>query len=290
MGEPFAALAEPASSLRAGPRLAAAEVESRAAFTHARSGLACQRPEQKTPELTAEAGAGTTGVAPPAVLPHEDEAGLLRAAVGTATRAARPVPAHVAAHDAESRDWLLRLSGEGRERERAVEDLHALLVKAARFTLATRRSALPEFPREALEDLATEAAGEALMAILAHLDDYRGESRFTTWAWKFAFFQSSVAVRRRSWMEREIPVDSEGWAALDREVSLEPGLEERELLAAVQRAVERELTPHQRMVFVALALNGVPVDVLAERMGTTRGALYKTLHDARHKLRAHLGT
>jgi RNA polymerase sigma-70 factor (ECF subfamily) len=197
-------------------------------------------------------------------------------------------PLHAVARDADSRDWLLRLSGEGRDREQAVEALHALLVKAARFTLAKRRGTVPGFPREALEDLATEAAGEALIAILAHLSDYRGDSRFTTWAWKFAVFHSSVAVRRRSWMGREIPVGSDGWASLDRGVSLEAGVEGREFLGTLRRAVERELTPHQRTVFVALALNGVPVDVLAERMGTTRGALYKTLHDARHKLRAHL--
>jgi RNA polymerase sigma-70 factor (ECF subfamily) len=147
---------------------------------------------------------------------------------------------------------------------------------------------VPEFPREALEDLATEAAGEALIAILAHLGDYRGESRFTTWAWKFALLQSSVAVRRRSWMGREIPVGSDGWASLDRQLAPEAGVEERELLVSLRRVVESELTSHQRTVFVALALNGVPVDVLAERMGTTRGALYKTLHDARQKVRAHL--
>jgi len=199
-------------------------------------------------------------------------------------------PLHAAAPDADSREWLLRLSGEGRDREQAVEALHALLVKAARFTLMKRRAMVPEFPREALEDLATEAAGEALIAILAHLDDYRGDSRFTTWAWKFALVQSSVAVRRRSWMGREIPVGTDGWASLERGVSLEAGVEGRERLDALRRAVERELTPHQRTVFVALALNGVPVDVLAERMGTTRGALYKTLHDARHKLRAQLAT
>ena len=223
-------------------------------------------------------------------VPSGDDVGAVGAQQLAEAVATVPCTAvHVVARDDASREWLRRLSGDGRDRERAVEALHALLVRAARFTLAKRRGMLPEFPREALDDLATEAAGEALLAILAHLGDYRGESRFTTWAWKFAFFQSSVAVRRRSWMGREIPVGSDGWASLDREAAQDPGLESRELLLALRRAVETELTPHQRMVFVSLALNGVPVDVLAERLGTTRGALYKTLHDARHKLRAHLG-
>jgi RNA polymerase sigma-70 factor (ECF subfamily) len=43
-------------------------------------------------------------------------------------------------------------------------------------------------------------------------------------------------------------------------------------------------------VLVAITINGVPIDVLAERLNTTRGALYKTLHDARKKLRAELIT
>jgi RNA polymerase sigma-70 factor (ECF subfamily) len=60
------------------------------------------------------------------------------------------------------------------------------------------------------------------------------------------------------------------------------------LLATLQQAIADVLTPHQRRVLVALALNGVPIDVLAERLSTDRGALYKTLHDARRKLRKHL--
>ena len=65
-------------------------------------------------------------------------------------------------------------------------------------------------------------------------------------------------------------------------------VETAELLRAIRDAVETELTGHQREVFVALALQEVPIDVLAERRGTTRGALYKTLHDARRRLRAAL--
>jgi RNA polymerase sigma-70 factor (ECF subfamily) len=237
-----------------------------------------------SPDAVAQSGGVAVGAAE---VSDAEDAAVGSLAIAAATRAPR-APLEAVARDAESREWLLRLSGEGRDRECAIEALHALLVKAARFTLAKRRAMVSEFPRETLDDLATEAAGEALMAILAHLGDYRGESRFTTWAWKFALLQSSVAVRRRSWMGREIPVGGDGWASLDRQVPPEAGVEERELLLSLRRVVERELTPHQRTVFVALALNGVPVDVLAERMGTTRGALYKTLHDARQKVRAHL--
>jgi RNA polymerase sigma-70 factor (ECF subfamily) len=122
------------------------------------------------------------------------------------------------------------------------------------------------------------------------LDDYRGESRFTTWAWKFGFFEACVALRKRRWLGREIPLEHEGWAALSRDLLTHPDCDGHDLLTALKRGVEEVLTPHQRRVFVALALNEVPADVLAERLGTTRGALYKTLHDARKRLRAHLGS
>jgi RNA polymerase sigma-70 factor, ECF subfamily len=187
--------------------------------------------------------------------------------------------------DTESRAWLERLRGAGAARDAAHAELHALLVGAARFALSRSGSQLS---REGFDDLAVQAADDALVSILARLDDFRGESRFTTWAWKFAFYEASVAVRKRRWLGREIPVEDEGWEAVAREASPGRQVEEKELLAALRVAVAEALTPHQRSVFVALALNQVPVDVLADRLGTTRGALYKTLHEARSRLRAAL--
>ena len=133
------------------------------------------------------------------------------------------------------------------------------------------------------------AADDALMAVLRRLDDFRGASRFTTWVYKFAIYEAGVKLRKRAWQGREVPLEPESWS-LFASTSLEPGdeLEQSELLTTLQSAVGELLTPHQRRVLVALALNGVPIDVLAERLNTTRGALYKTLHDARRKLRRHL--
>ena len=127
------------------------------------------------------------------------------------------------------------------------------------------------------------------MAILRKLHSYRGDSRFTTWAYKFALLEAAVKLRRRAWQGREVPLEPETWS-LFAAGGLEPGesAEHNELLGTLQRAINDVLTPHQRRVLVALALNGVPIDVLAERLNTSRGALYKTLHDARRKLRLHL--
>jgi RNA polymerase sigma-70 factor, ECF subfamily len=127
------------------------------------------------------------------------------------------------------------------------------------------------------------------MSVLRRLDDFRGASRFTTWVYKFALLEAAVKLRRRAWQGREVPLEPESWAVLASEHA-EPHeeVEQSELLAALRDAIENVLTQRQREVLVALALNGVPIDVLAQRVGTTRGALYKTLHDARRKLRRHL--
>jgi RNA polymerase sigma-70 factor, ECF subfamily len=179
-----------------------------------------------------------------------------------------------------------RLRGESPE---AIRELHALLLRAARFEVSRRRAALAHVRGEELEDIAQQAADDALMAVLAKLDDYRGASRFTTWAYKFALLEAGVRLRRRAWQEREVVLEPDAWRALaDRRQSAQDQLEQSEFLDALGRAIDTALTPHQRVVFVALALNEVPIDVLAERMSTTRGALYKTLHDARKRLRVEL--
>ncbi len=188
------------------------------------------------------------------------------------------------------RDWLRSLRATGAERDDAVARLHALLLRAARFEVARRRPTLPHLRGNELDDIALEAADDALMSVLARLDDFRGESRFTTWVYKFALLEAAVKLRRRAWQGREVPLEPETWSLFGSD-ALEPDeqAEQSELLRAVQSGINEVLTPHQRRVLVALALNGVPIDVLAERLSTTRGALYKTLHDARRKLREHLG-
>jgi RNA polymerase sigma-70 factor (ECF subfamily) len=191
--------------------------------------------------------------------------------------------------DADSRAWLRDLRATGSTRDQALERLHALLLRAARFEVHRQRRALPHVRGDELDDIANEAADDALMSVLRRLDDFRGASRFTTWVYKFALLEAAVKLRKRAWQGREIPLEHETWNVF-ASAGLEPDaeVEQGELLATLQAAIGEVLTPHQRRVLVALALNGVPIDVLAERLGTTRGALYKTLHDARRKLRKHL--
>ena len=215
-----------------------------------------------------------------------DRAGPLTLPRRSAPHANEPLPL-----DPESRAWVDRLDSESSEREAAIGELHALLLKGARFEVNRRRAALPHLRGDDHEDLAQQSADDALVAVLSKLGEFRGDSRFTTWAYKFALFEAGAKVRRRAWQGRELPLEPESWALIaGGDSTPRENAKTTEVFAALQEAIEGELSPHQREVLVAATLNDVPIDVLAERLDTTPGALYKTIHDARRKLRAALAT
>jgi RNA polymerase sigma-70 factor, ECF subfamily len=198
-------------------------------------------------------------------------------------------PARAARLDSESQGWIERLSPQSPQRDSAIAALHAHLLKAARYEVGRRLPSFPHLRGGDYDDLAQQSADDALVAVLSKLDDFRGDSRFTTWAYKFALLEVGAKIRRRAWQGREVQMEPEGWSVLaHRGATPQEDVETAELLAALQDAVTTELSPHQREVLVAVTLNDVPSDVLAERLNTTRGALYKTIHDARHKLRGAL--
>jgi RNA polymerase sigma-70 factor (ECF subfamily) len=205
-------------------------------------------------------------------------------AAATFARVTAPAKTHVL--DPESRAWIADLRAGD---DAAVARLYELLLKAARFELARRRSAFPHVRGNDLDDLAQQSADDALVSVLGRLDDFRGLSRFTTWAYKFALYEAGNKLRRRAWQGREMPLEPEAWPLVPaRDASPAGSAERSELLEEIRAVIHDDLTPHQREVLVATTMSGVPIDVLAERLDTTRGALYKTLHDARHKLRERL--
>jgi RNA polymerase sigma-70 factor, ECF subfamily len=223
-------------------------------------------------------------------LPVDGGAGWCSGSVGRKSMGSPKISVVAARAEQESRLWIERLSATGAERDAALVELHALLLRAARFEVNRRRAASPQLRGGDFEDLAQQSADDALVAILRKLGDFRGESRFTTWAYKFALYEAATKVRKRSWQGREITLTAEAWPLIadDRQRTAQQSVETTDRLTALHEAIEDELSPHQREVLVALALNEVPVDVLAERLNTTRGALYKTLHDGRQKLRGAL--
>jgi RNA polymerase sigma-70 factor (ECF subfamily) len=168
-----------------------------------------------------------------------------------------------------------------------VAKLHDVLKRAALHELHRRRGQLsgPEF-----DDVAQQCADDAMVNILARLDDFRGLSRFTTWAYKFVIFEVSSKVARHAWRHHPPAAADLAWEQVPDRLAPRPGeqAERREQLTVLTRAIEADLTPRQREVFVAIALNDVPIDVLALQLGSNRNAIYKNLFDARRKLRASL--
>ena len=196
-------------------------------------------------------------------------------------------PAAAARLDAESAEWLQALADQGPQREAALARLHGLLVRIARGEAARRGPRLSISGPE-LDDLAYQAAADALLAITRKLGQFRGESRFTTWACKFVILEVSAKLGRHFWRHPAVPLDAEDWDRLPDQFGLDPAQEAewRDLAAALRRAVDEELTARQRQVLVAIVLSGVPLDVLVLELGSGRNAVCKVLSGARRKLRS----
>lgn len=193
--------------------------------------------------------------------------------------------------DLESRDWIDALTSADGRRDVAIGDLHRLMVRVARAE-AARRTGWHGIRGQELDDLAQQAADDAVMSVLRRVGDFRGESRFTTWAIAFVIREVSTKFARHAWRRDAVQLGEEAWEQLPARLGVGPEavLESRAVVDALRRAVDVRLTSYQRSVFVALVLDGVPIEALAAQLGTNRNALYKTMFDARRKLRRDLET
>ncbi|KAB8194229.1 sigma-70 family RNA polymerase sigma factor [Nonomuraea phyllanthi] len=191
--------------------------------------------------------------------------------------------------DRQNRRWVRDLAAAGPQRETTCAELYPLLLRVAHAE-ARRRAPVLKLDGPELEDIAHQAAADALMAVTERLDTFRGEARFTTWASKFVIFNVATRMNRHFWRRHEVPYEQEDWSKIASrfDVSPEDEAQVREFAAAISSAVEENLSDRQRLVFVATVLNGMPIDVLADELGSTHNALYKVLFDARKKLRVAL--
>jgi RNA polymerase sigma-70 factor (ECF subfamily) len=185
--------------------------------------------------------------------------------------------------DRTNQEWLDALRGPGRED--ALADLRMLLVRGL-------RRALHDVPEQSLEDFAQEA----LLKILAGLDSFRGESRFTTWAFKIAIHEAFTELRRRRWknvsLQDLVAKYDEGdftpSVLADRAPSPEQCVTQQMLLEMIRQLIDEELTERQRQAMIAAVFWGMPGDEVARQLGTNRNALYKLMHDARQRLQKRL--
>lgn len=220
--------------------------------------------------------------------------GTTRAGYDLRVSAERPLAdeadRRLASGDPVSRRWVERLHRDHPRHEEAVTRLHDLLRRAALHELHRRRGQLPTLAGPEFDDVAQQCADDALVNIVARIEDFKGLSRFTTWAYKFAIFEVSSKLARHAWQRHPPNREDPELAGLPDSLAPRPSeqVERREQLIALKRAIEGELTPRQREVFVAIVLNDVPIDVLALELDSNRNAVYKNLFDARRKLRESL--
>lgn len=191
---------------------------------------------------------------------------------------------------AESRAWVSDLRGGEPGRRQAIAALHERLRCEAGFEIRRRATRIPELARSDYDDLAVQAADDALMTLLRKLDDFRGDSQFWTWARRFAQLEAPVSIRRRLGHDTLVAADAPSELMNPVAVGSSPAelVEDRQLLRRVIGLIVGTLTPRQRTVLVAIAINGDSPAALAAELDTTPGAIYKTLHDARSKLKAQL--
>jgi RNA polymerase sigma-70 factor (ECF subfamily) len=189
--------------------------------------------------------------------------------------------------DSETAEWLASLRDV--RRDEAIGRLHDLLLRAARSEIR-RRNTGGQITGPEVDDLAHQAAADAVLLITDRIDEFRGESRFTTWAYKFVVFEVSTKLGRHFWKHRRVSSAVVEWDCLPDRLGSRPAdaAEFLDLIAAVRSAADTCLTPRQREVFIAIVVEGIPLDALVTRLGSSRNAIYKVMFDARQKLHKEL--
>lgn len=197
--------------------------------------------------------------------------------------ASPPEETLIVAIPSEDYDWVGGLNATGAVRTDAIRRLHELMLRAARFKLG-RMGEASRLGQARADEIVQSSADEAVVAILTRLSSFEGRSRFTTWAYKFAILHTATAVRRELWSRTTVDLSSipEPISQLGDPVI---HVEAAALSDALRRCIAESLTPHQQRVLIAIVVEGVPIDVLADRLHTTRNTVYKALHDARKRLR-----
>lgn len=192
-------------------------------------------------------------------------------------------------------EWVRELGAAGGEQAAALADLRAYLLRAARYALRRHRGRLAHVSPADLDQMAEDCAQEALLAILEHLKDFRGDSRFTTWAYKFAINTALVAGRREAWKHVSLDalLDQAGsskWLVEAQTAAGDPEQAARraETWAVLREVMDHDLTERQRQALKSIVADDVPLDELVRHWGSNRNAVYKLLHDARRKLKSRL--
>jgi len=194
-------------------------------------------------------------------------------------------------------EWLYDLNASGAAQENALADLQGILLRAVLYLFNRNMGELSALARDDILHLAEDCAQEAVIAVLNHLSDFRGDSKFTTWAYKFGINIGLMAARRVRW--KDVSLDQlsfaengtfSEWIMQDKSSAVAPDQSamQGEVRQVIREVIERDLTDRQRRVLLLMVFNEVPMDEVVRQLDTNRNAVYKMLHDARRKLKSGL--
>ena len=194
-------------------------------------------------------------------------------------------------------EWLHDLRASGIVQEHAITELQRILLRAVLFFFHRNTGDFNGRPRDDILQLAEDCAQEALIAIINHLSEFRGDSKFTTWAYKFGINNALIASRRARW--KDVSLDHLAFAEdgafstwiIEAESTMtapDQSALQSEVRQVIQDVFENELTDKQRLVLVLMVVQEIPMDVVVQHLNTNRNAIYKLLHDARRKLKSGL--
>ena len=192
-------------------------------------------------------------------------------------------------------EWLNDLREGGAVQENAITDLQSILLRAVLFFFHRNTGDFKGLARDNILQLAEDCAQDALIAVLNHLTEFRGDSKFTTWAYKFGINTALITSRRASWKDVSLDHLAEDrsfstWITEAESTMTAPDQSalQSEVRQVIQEVFERDLTDRQRRVLILMVLHEVPMDVVVQNLNTNRNAIYKLLHDARSKLKSGL--
>jgi RNA polymerase sigma-70 factor (ECF subfamily) len=192
-------------------------------------------------------------------------------------------------------EWLHDLNADGEVQEVAISDLRDLLLRAVLFFFSRNSGDFETLSRAETLQLAEDCAQDALIAVMNHLSDFRGDSKFSTWAYKFAINMALMTARRerRKGMSIDQLFSSEDGASFEWELEDTESLPDQsamqsEIREIIQQVINHDLTDRQRRVLLMMVFHDIPMDEVVRELDTNRNAIYKLLHDARRKLKQRL--
>lgn len=193
-----------------------------------------------------------------------------------------------------NQQWQHDLNAGGDVQASAIADLRNIILRAALYSFQRNLTDFQSLSREEILQQAEDCAQDALIAVMDHLAEFRGDSKFTTWAYKFAINMALMTARRERWKgvsldeltdNREDAFDEKEFWDGSGTNTLERSAMQQDLNRVIRQVIQEDLTEKQRQVLVLMVFNEVPMDEVVRHLGSNRNSVYKLLHDARRKLK-----